>query len=179
MYYLQGLAHLHANRVIHRDIKGQNILLTDNAEVKLGELVSAQIKADIKLGKFVGWSCWVILPLFVSHSLNFSMFPIKHWPKIVMVQSNLSTTVSHGGITKVAFVDRWPLFGKIYTKLMLNMLQSLLKLSDTQHDRQKYHCPKNNPDCRFPTYIIYDNLCQLSFHWKRQRNINLSPVFLM
>jgi len=54
MYYLQGLAHLHANRVIHRDIKGQNILLTDNAEVKLGELVSAQIKADIKLGKFVG-----------------------------------------------------------------------------------------------------------------------------
>lgn len=35
---LQGIGHLHANKVIHRDIKGQNILLTDNAEVKLGQL---------------------------------------------------------------------------------------------------------------------------------------------
>jgi len=33
---LNGLQHLHSHRVIHRDIKGQNVLLTDNAEVKLG-----------------------------------------------------------------------------------------------------------------------------------------------
>jgi len=31
------------------------------------------------------------------------------------IQSNLSTTVSHGELQKVAFVDRWQLFWKIYT----------------------------------------------------------------
>ena len=33
----QGLSHLHKNKVIHRDIKGQNVLLTDNADIKLGK----------------------------------------------------------------------------------------------------------------------------------------------
>lgn len=39
----QGLAHLHAHHVIHRDIKGQNVLLTENAEVKLGEWLSFHV----------------------------------------------------------------------------------------------------------------------------------------
>lgn len=32
---MQGLQHLHNNRIIHRDVKGNNILLTTGGGVKL------------------------------------------------------------------------------------------------------------------------------------------------
>uniref|UniRef100_G3SWV3 non-specific serine/threonine protein kinase n=1 Tax=Loxodonta africana TaxID=9785 RepID=G3SWV3_LOXAF len=45
---LRGLAHLHIHHVIHRDIKGQNVLLTENAEVKLVDFgVSAQLDRTV------------------------------------------------------------------------------------------------------------------------------------
>lgn len=55
---LRGLAHLHANKVIHRDIKGQNVLLTDNADVKLVDFgVSAQLDRTIgRRNTFIGVS---------------------------------------------------------------------------------------------------------------------------
>ncbi|TGZ73323.1 hypothetical protein CRM22_001589 [Opisthorchis felineus] len=58
---LRGLAHLHTNRVIHRDIKGQNVLLTDNAEVKLVDFgVSAQLdKTFGKRNTFIGTPYWM------------------------------------------------------------------------------------------------------------------------
>lgn len=46
----QGLAHLHAHKVIHRDIKGQNVLLTENAEVKLGRWGPSPVGASVLPG---------------------------------------------------------------------------------------------------------------------------------
>nr|VZI05694.1 unnamed protein product [Spirometra erinaceieuropaei] len=58
---LRGLSHLHTNRVIHRDIKGQNVLLTDNADVKLVDFgVSAQLDRTIgKRSTFIGTPYWM------------------------------------------------------------------------------------------------------------------------
>ncbi|XP_046871081.1 mitogen-activated protein kinase kinase kinase kinase 4 isoform X4 [Hypomesus transpacificus] len=58
---LRGLLHLHSHHVIHRDIKGQNVLLTENAEVKLVDFgVSAQLDRTIgRRNTFIGTPYWM------------------------------------------------------------------------------------------------------------------------
>ena len=59
--FLQGLQHLHKHKVIHRDIKGQNVLLTENADVKLVDFgVSAQLDKTIgRRNTFIGTPYWM------------------------------------------------------------------------------------------------------------------------
>lgn len=58
---IRGLSHLHIHHVIHRDIKGQNVLLTENAEVKLVDFgVSAQLDRTVgRRNTFIGTPYWM------------------------------------------------------------------------------------------------------------------------
>ncbi|XP_026993319.1 traf2 and NCK-interacting protein kinase-like [Tachysurus fulvidraco] len=58
---LKGLAHLHKYKIIHRDIKGQNVLLTDRAEVKLVDFGVSKQSEDTfsKHNTFIGTPYWM------------------------------------------------------------------------------------------------------------------------
>lgn len=94
---LNGLAHLHSHRVIHRDIKGQNVLLTDNAEVKLVDFgVSAQLDKTIgKRNTFIGTPYWMA-------------------PEVIACDENLGATYDNRsdlwslGITAIEMADGKP-----------------------------------------------------------------------
>ncbi|NXB74497.1 PAK1 kinase, partial [Donacobius atricapilla] len=58
---LQGLAFLHANWVIHRDLKSDNILLGQDGAVKLADfgLCAVLPSEHSKTSSMVGTSCWM------------------------------------------------------------------------------------------------------------------------
>ena len=58
-YVCDALIHLHANFVIHRDLKAGNILLTSNGTVKLADFgVSAKMSKNERRLSFIGTPYW-------------------------------------------------------------------------------------------------------------------------
>ncbi|RCN47252.1 hypothetical protein ANCCAN_06694 [Ancylostoma caninum] len=77
---LRGLYHLHQNKVIHRDIKGQNVLLTDSAEVKLVDFgVSAQLDKTVgRRNTFIGTPYWYVIHSTAGFARGFTHAAISY-----------------------------------------------------------------------------------------------------
>jgi serine/threonine protein kinase len=70
--FFQGLGYLHDLSIIHRDIKGGNVLLTKGGEVKLVDFgVSFQAAGGRKAKTFIGTPYWYVLPRTGPLALRF------------------------------------------------------------------------------------------------------------
>lgn len=100
---LRGLKYLHENKVIHRDIKGQNVLLTDDTVIKLVDFgVSAQLdKTCAKRRTFIGTPYWMA-------------------PEVISCEDNPNATYGSSsdlwslGITAIEMAERKPPLSELH-----------------------------------------------------------------
>lgn len=69
---LIGLSYLHAQRVVHRDIKGANILVEKSGRIKLADFGMAKVLESVSHGKsFKGSACWMAPEVIRQRNVGF------------------------------------------------------------------------------------------------------------
>lgn len=151
---LQGIIYLHENNVVHRDVKGSNILLTREGEVKLCDFgLSQKLRSsDQKLTARLGSPCWMAPELATANQkrkdANYDnrvrSFNKKSWnlvPKFLVVKKTgdyffyfqvdvwaLGITAIELGEGKAPFQDIHPT--RALFQIVTNPPPSLQKLSN-------------------------------------------------
>ncbi|CAK8675014.1 mitogen-activated protein kinase kinase kinase kinase 5-like isoform X2 [Clavelina lepadiformis] len=122
---LKGLAYLHSKQKMHRDIKGANILLTDEGHVKLADFgVSAQITQTIaKRKSFIGTPYWMA-------------------PEVAAVERkggyNQQCDVWAVGITAIEFAELQPPMFDLHPMRALFLMSKSSFLPPKLKDKQKW-----------------------------------------
>lgn len=103
---LRGLAYCHARRVLHRDLKPQNLLINERGELKLADFGLARAKSvPTKTYSNEVVTLWYRPPDVLLGSTEYST-PIDMWVITYLSIIYLSSTYATGGAW-AAFSTRW------------------------------------------------------------------------